>query len=153
MLNSMKTMLISMALLAVAQATPLRGDYFWAAKAGEVTQEMGRYARLALEHSHDPSVLAHARKVDAESRADFQRLARLAETREMPMATGPTTAQENEFHALALLQGSSFDQAYWKKQQDSLTALNLCRNQALARSHDAALSQALNGLEIEAAGR
>lgn len=127
----------------MAQATPLRGDYFWAAKAGEVTQEMGRYARLALEHSHDPSVLNHARKVDVESRADFQRLARLAEAREMPMATGPTAAQESEFHALALLQGSSFDH----------TALNLCRNQALARSHDAALSQALNGLEIEAAGR
>jgi len=153
MLKIMKTMLISLTLLAVAQATPLRGDYFWAAKAGEVTQEMGRYARLAFEQTNNPAVLSHARKLDAESRTNFQRLARLAETRQIPMATGPTAAQEMEFHAIALLQGARFDQAYWKKQQDSASALDVCRKQALARSHDAALSQALNGLEIEAAGR
>ena len=145
MLKIMKTMLISLTLLAVAQATPLRGGYFWAAKAGEVTQEMGRYARLAFEQTNNPAVLSHARKLDAESR--------LAETRQIPMATGPTAAQEMEFHAIALLQGARFDQAYWKKQQDSASALDVCRKQALARSHDAALSQALNGLEIEAAGR
>lgn len=149
----MKMLIPVLCLAAIAQAIPTRGDYFWAAKAGEVTQEMGRYARLALEHSHDPAVLSHARKIEAESRADFQRLARLAETREMPMATGPTGAQEQEYRAMALLQGARFDRAYWKKQQESATALHLCRNQALARSHDAALSQALNGLEIEAAGR
>lgn len=149
----MKRMLFSMLLLSAVQAAPLGGDTFWAGKAGEVTQEMGRYARLALAHSNDPSVLAHARKTDSESRADFQRLARLAETRQLPMASGPTAAQEREYQAMALLQGASFDQAYWKKQRDSLTAFNLCRNQALARCHDPALSQALSELEIEAAGR
>ena len=149
----MKRLLISLFLLGAAQAAPLPGDTFWAGKAGEVTQEMGRYARLALEHSHDPTVLAHARKIDSESRTDFQRLARLAETRQMAMASGPTVAQEREYQAMALLQGATFDQAYWKKQHEALTALNLCRNQALARSHDPALSQALTGLEIEAAGR
>lgn len=151
----MKTLILLpvLCLAAVAQAIPTRGDYFWAAKAGEVTQEMGRYARLALENSHDPAVLAHARRVDSESRVDYQRLANLAETREMPMATGPTGAQQQEYNAMALLTGSKFDSAYWKKQQDSATALNMCRNQALARSHDAALTQAVRGLEIEAAGR
>ncbi len=149
----MKMLIPVLCLAAIAQAVPTRGDYFWAAKAGEVTQEIGRYARLALEQSHDPSVLSHARRVEAESRTDFKQLARLAETREMPMATGPTGAQQQEYHAMALLQGAQFDRAYWKKQQESNTALNLCRNQSLARSHDAALSQALNSMGIEAASR
>lgn len=149
----MKTLILVLCLAAIAQAIPTRGDYFWAAKAGEVTQEMGRYARLALEHSHDPAVLSHAKRIDGESRVDFQRLARLAESREMPMATGPTGAQQKEYNAIALLQGAQFDKAYWKKQQDSATALNLCRDQALARSQDTELIQAVRGLEIEAAGR
>jgi len=140
-------------LVAAVQAAPLRGDYFWAAKAGEVTQEMGRYSRLALDHSNDPSVQAHARKVIAEIASSFHTLATLAEAREIPMSTGPTAAQQREFEAMTRLQGPEFDRAYWKEQQDASTALELCRSQALARSHDPVLSQALRGMDIEAATR
>ena len=149
----MKSFLLLFCLVAAVQAAPLRGDYFWAAKAGEVTQEMGRYSRLALEHSHDPAVLAHARKVILESGSGFHTLAKLAETREIPMATGPTAAQQREFDAMSRLQGAEFDRAYWKEQQDASTALELCRSQALARSRDPILSQALRGMDIEAATR
>ena len=135
------------------QAAPLRGDYFWAAKTGEVTQQMGRNSRLALERSHDPAVLANARKLAAESTYNFHRLAVLAEARAIPMCTGPSASQQQEFEALSRLQGDDFDRAYWAKQQDAATALNLCRQQALAHSHDAALSQAIGGLEVEAATR
>lgn len=140
-------------LAAAVQAAPLRGDYFWAAKAGEVTQQMGRYSRLALENSHDPSVLTHARKVVVETASSFRTLATLAEQREIPLSTGPTAAQQREFEAMSHLQGAEFDRAYWKEQQDASTALELCRSQALARSHDPVLSQALRGMDIEAATR
>lgn len=140
-------------LVAAVQAAPLRGDYFWAAKAGEVTQEMGRYSRLALERSTNPAVQAHARKVIAETGSSFQALATLAETREIPLSTGPTAAQQGEFETMTRLQGAEFDRAYWKEQQNAATALELCRSQALARSHDPVLRQALQGMDIEAATR
>ena len=152
----MKTWLMlipTICLVASVQAAPLRGDYFWAAKTGEVTQEMGRYSRLALQHSHDPAVLAHAQKIIAETANSFQALATVAESREIPLSTGPTAAQQREFEAMGRLQGSEFDRAYWKEQQNAATALELCRSQALARSHDPVLSQALRGVNVEAATR
>ncbi len=149
----MKTWLILVVLGTPLWAAPLRSDYYWAAKAGEVTQEMGRYARLALDHSHDPSVLAEARRLVAESDLNFHRLAVVADDKQFPLSTGPTSAQQQEFNAMAQLQGAAFDQAFLQKERDCVTALNLCRNQALARSHDQALTQALRGLDLEAATR
>lgn len=139
--------------VAGLQAAPLREDHFWVGKASEITQEMARYARLAQEKSRDPAVLAHARRIEAQNEAGFERLLQLAETRQVPLASGPSAAQEREFQAISALQGAEFDRAYWKKLQQAAVALNLCRNQALVRSHDPALRQALSDIDLEAAIR
>lgn len=149
----MKTWLVLFCLGTAALAAPLRGDHFWAGKAGEVSQEMSRYARLALEHSQDPSVLAEARRLVREGERNFHQLAVVAENQQFPLSTGPTAAQQQEFSAMAQLQGAEFDRAFLKKERDCAAALNLCRNQALARSRDLALTQALRGLDMEAATR
>lgn len=149
----MKTWLILVVLGTAALAAPLPAEYFWAGKAGEVTQEMGRYARLALERSHNPAVLAEAQKLVAESDQNFHSLAVVADAKQFPLSTGPTAAQQQEFKAMAQLQGTDFDQAFLRKERDCATALNLCRNQALGRSHDPDVTQALRGLDLEAATR
>ncbi|MBS2038216.1 DUF4142 domain-containing protein [bacterium] len=149
----MKSLLIFLCLGVAAWAIPTRAEYFWAGKAGEVSQEMTRYARLALQRSQDPSVLDSAHRLVREGELNFHRLAVVAESQEFPLSTGPTAAQQQEFRAMAQLTGSAFDRAFLKKEHDCAVALSLCRNQALARSHDPALTQALQGLDMEAATR
>ncbi|MFN8606935.1 MAG: DUF4142 domain-containing protein [Vulcanimicrobiota bacterium] len=147
----MKIWFVLICLSTGLAAEPLRADYFWASKAGEVSQEMCRYGTLALQRSRDPRVLAEARQLVRDGQLNFQRLALVAEHRQFPLPTGPTAAQQLEYVAMAQLQDSQFDQAFLRKERECGAALSLCRNQALARSRDPVLSEALRGLDLEAA--
>lgn len=148
--KALKVLLIAASCCLAAHADPFIHETP-TGRAGEVSQIEGRLARLALEKSHDPAVRKHAQETVAESDALFHKLAILAEERNVPMATGPTAAQEAEFEALAAMPESSFDTAYFQKQNLALKTLNqLC----VQDTTDPALKTILaDYVEMEAAGR